>query len=236
MDARSEVSAAATSPGSAANALRADPPAPPCRPPPPPMTLSPTIARRPRRSAAPFTLFPAALTMLRQPVRSGTAPLPEVGRALGELAYSSQGRPRQRLDLLSPAGEAVRCPRAHAAEYHLDPELFGAWGSSARGDLVAMPGTTGDTAEFDTAENPACSGRVKAVADYFGPTDLLQMDARRTKDGMVHEGADSRTSGTALESQPHHVHHRTHAALLPGARHAQSGFARLRPCRQASHI
>jgi acetyl esterase/lipase len=86
---------------------------------------------------------------------------------------------------------AVRWLRAHAAEYHLDPNHIAAWGSSAGGHLAAMLGTTGDTKEFDVGLNLDQPSRVQAVVDYFGPTDFLQMDAHRLSTGMVHDPADS---------------------------------------------
>jgi acetyl esterase/lipase len=82
---------------------------------------------------------------------------------------------------------AVRWLRSHALEYNLDPDHFGAWGTSAGGHLVAMLGTAGDTREFDVGENLGSSSRVQAVADYFGPTDFLQMDAHRLPNGMAHD-------------------------------------------------
>ncbi len=86
---------------------------------------------------------------------------------------------------------AVRWLRANAEKYSLDPDHFGAWGSSAGGNLVAMLGTTGETNLFDVGENLGVSSRVQAVADFFGPTDFLQMDAHRLPKGMVHDAADS---------------------------------------------
>jgi acetyl esterase/lipase len=50
---------------------------------------------------------------------------------------------------------AVRWLRDHAQEYNLDPQRFGAWGSSAGGQLTAMLGLKGD---------------VRAVCDWFGAT------------------------------------------------------------------
>ena len=186
--------------------------------------------------------------------------LPEGTRAFRDLAYVTNGHPRQRLDLYLPATEgtvplvvvihggafmggdkqgenvaqflragyaaaslnyrlsgdalfpaavqdckaAVRWLRAHAAEYHLDAQHFGAWGSSAGGNLVAMLGTTGETKEFDVGENLEVSSRVQAVADYFGPTDFLQMDAHRLPNGMVHDDAqspESRYVGGPIQEQ-----------------------------------
>ena len=86
---------------------------------------------------------------------------------------------------------AVRWLRGHAAQYHLDPNHFAAWGESAGGHLVAMLGTTGDTKVFDVGENLSTSSRVQAVLDFFGPTDLVQMDAHRLLNGEVHDTADS---------------------------------------------
>jgi acetyl esterase/lipase len=86
---------------------------------------------------------------------------------------------------------AVRWLRTNASKYGLDPDRFGAWGTSAGGHLVAMLGTTGDTKVFDVGENLVVSSRVQAVADWFGPTDFLQMDAHRLPDGMGHDAPGS---------------------------------------------
>lgn len=67
---------------------------------------------------------------------------------------------------------AVRWLRAHAAEYNIDPARFAVWGSSAGGHLAALLGTTGSIQKFDTKENAAASGRVQAVVDFYGPSDL----------------------------------------------------------------
>jgi acetyl esterase/lipase len=67
---------------------------------------------------------------------------------------------------------AIRWLRAHAAENNIDPDRFGAWGSSAGGHLVALVGTSGDVSEFDVGEHLKTSSRVQAVCDYYGPTDF----------------------------------------------------------------
>ena len=54
-----------------------------------------------------------------------------------------------------------------------------------------MLGTTGETNLFDVGENLAVSSRVQAVADFFGPTDFLQMDAHRPPGGQIHDSAFS---------------------------------------------
>jgi len=86
---------------------------------------------------------------------------------------------------------AVRWLRANAGRYGLDPNRFAAWGESAGGHLAALLGTAGDANQFDVGENLAVSSRVQAVVDFFGPTDLLQMDAHRLPGGQVHNTADS---------------------------------------------
>ena len=67
---------------------------------------------------------------------------------------------------------AVRSLRAHADQYNLDPNRIGVFGSSAGGHLVAMLGTTDESAGFDVGENLEYSSRVQAVVDMFGPADL----------------------------------------------------------------
>jgi len=65
---------------------------------------------------------------------------------------------------------AVRWLRAHAEEYNLDPDHFGAMGASAGGHLVALLGTTADIKEFDVGDHLDQSSAVQAVCDYCGPT------------------------------------------------------------------
>lgn len=73
---------------------------------------------------------------------------------------------------------AVRWLRAHAGQHNLDPARIAAWGSSAGGHLVALLGTSGDVSGLEGSEgNLGYSSRVKAVIDWFGPTDLLKMSA-----------------------------------------------------------
>jgi acetyl esterase/lipase len=86
---------------------------------------------------------------------------------------------------------AVRYLRANAQKYNIDPNRFGVWGQSAGGHLVALLGTTGDVNEFNVGENLSVSSRVQAVADYFGPTDLLQMEAHKLPNTMQHNTADA---------------------------------------------
>ena len=72
---------------------------------------------------------------------------------------------------------AVRWLRAHAADYGYGADKIGAIGDSAGGHLVSMLGVTGNDPKWEGTEgNPGVSSSVQAVADYFGPSNLLTMN------------------------------------------------------------
>lgn len=72
---------------------------------------------------------------------------------------------------------AVRFIKANAKKYQVDPDRIGAIGFSAGGHLALMLGLTaaGDGLEGDVSAG-APDSRVKAVVNYFGPTDLAAKD------------------------------------------------------------
>jgi len=73
---------------------------------------------------------------------------------------------------------AVRWLRANAAKYGLDAAHIGAWGESSGGHLASLLGVTGNVPALEgDPDNTNESSRVQAVVDFFGPTDLLQMQA-----------------------------------------------------------
>lgn len=73
---------------------------------------------------------------------------------------------------------AVRWLRAHASEYHLDPDRFGAWGNSAGAQLAALVGTSGGVKELEgDGGNLQFSSRVEAVCAVAGPSDFVQFRA-----------------------------------------------------------
>ena len=76
---------------------------------------------------------------------------------------------------------AVRFLRGNATRFGLDPDRFGAWGSSAGGHLVALLGTSCDIQELEgeLGEHLDQSSCVQAVCDFFGPTDLLALLGQR---------------------------------------------------------
>lgn len=83
--------------------------------------------------------------------------------------------PAQRDD----AKAAVRWLRAHAEELNLDPGAFVAWGSSAGGHLAAILGLTNDApgTTGTVGEHTGVSSAVGLAINFFGPTDLLLMNA-----------------------------------------------------------
>ncbi|MGC4111446.1 MAG: alpha/beta fold hydrolase [Nocardioides sp.] len=102
---------------------------------------------------------------------------------------------------------ALRWLRAHAKEYNLDPTRFGVWGASAGGHLVALLGAAGNTREFDVGENLDQSSAVQAVSDFYGPTDILQMDAHAVAGArLIHnarQSPESRLVGGPLQEKPY---------------------------------
>jgi acetyl esterase/lipase len=70
---------------------------------------------------------------------------------------------------------AVRWLRAHADQYGLDPDRIGAWGKSAGGHLAALLGLAGDKPEWEVGEHLDQPSTVRAVCDFFGPTDLTNL-------------------------------------------------------------
>jgi acetyl esterase/lipase len=69
---------------------------------------------------------------------------------------------------------AIRSLRAHAGEYHLDPNRIAAIGPSAGGHLVALLGTSDQGAGWDVGEYLEQSSRVQAVVAMAAVTDLTQ--------------------------------------------------------------
>lgn len=70
---------------------------------------------------------------------------------------------------------AVRFLRANATKYDVDPDRIGATGGSAGGHLALMLGLTGDLREFEgTGPHLDQSSKVRAVVNYYGPTDFTK--------------------------------------------------------------
>jgi acetyl esterase/lipase len=142
---------------------------------------------------------------------------------------------------------AIRWLRAHAKQYNLDTDHFGAVGGSAGGHLSALVGTSGGKKAF-----PAIGGhldqsdRVQAVIDIYGPADFTTVVQQAAEDKNVknifafNTPSDPYSSliGTKLDDKPkadavspvHYVSkdnppflilHGTHDTLVPYAQSVQ---------------
>lgn len=68
---------------------------------------------------------------------------------------------------------AVRWAKANAAKYRIDPDRIGAMGFSAGGHLALMLGLTGESDGLEGNLPPTGPNtKIRAVVNYFGPTDL----------------------------------------------------------------
>ncbi len=86
---------------------------------------------------------------------------------------------------------ALRWVKANAKQYHLDADRIVVWGASAGGHLVTFMGTTQNHPELDGALGSHIdqSTSVKAVINFFGPTDFLVMNQQGSS--MDHNAASS---------------------------------------------
>ena len=104
---------------------------------------------------------------------------------------------------------AVRYLRTNAPKYRINPDHFGAWGSSAGGTLAALLGTTCGVTELEGANlgNAEQSSCVQAVVDWFGLVELLKMDEQFEGTGCPggYNNADSAESqwvGAPIQTVP----------------------------------
>lgn len=104
--------------------------------------------------------------------------LRERGVAVASIGYRLSGRAIFPAQIHDCKG-AIRYLRAHAAEFNIDAGRVMAWGSSAGGHLAALVATSGNqpSLEGDTGGNTEQSSAVTGAVDYFGPTDLMAMQA-----------------------------------------------------------
>lgn len=118
------------------------------------------------------------------PVLSHLKALPR-GYAVASINYRLSG------EAVFPAGlqdikAAIRWLRAHAEQYHLDPQRFAAWGASAGGNYAAMIALTPHVADLDDPSlghtDQPCD--MQAAVVWFGPTDFLQMDRQLAESGL----------------------------------------------------
>lgn len=84
---------------------------------------------------------------------------------------------------LDDVQRAIRWIRAHATDYHVDPERIGAIGHSAGGHLVACLATR-ETRDNADPTLSAYSSRVTCAVDMSGPVDLTVSDNPQA-DGII---------------------------------------------------
>lgn len=78
---------------------------------------------------------------------------------------------------------AVRWVRAHAEQYHINPERIGAWGDSAGGHLAALLGVTGDFPALEgDCGSPGYSSRLQAIVTRSAPYNFLNTGGQLIND------------------------------------------------------
>ena len=106
---------------------------------------------------------------------------------------------------------AIRWIRANAEQHNLNADRIGVWGTSAGGHLVAMLGTSGDeeSMEGSLGTNTQYSSRVACVADFYGPTNFLTMNATAVEtarlDHDAHDSPESLLIGGPIQENPEKV-------------------------------
>lgn len=134
-------------------------------------------------------------------------PFVERGYAVASINYRLTGPPDSSIHpaQIEDSKAAVRWLRGHAADYNLDPARFASWGDSAGGHLAAMLGTTGGVEGLDgtVGEYLDQSSRVRAVVDFYGPTDLWSMWQQPGGEWHGDPGSpESRLIGATLRDNP----------------------------------
>lgn len=86
---------------------------------------------------------------------------------------------------------ALRWVRSNADAHDIDPERIAVSGNSAGGHLALMVGYSEDETLEGDCGNPDVPSRVKAVVNFYGPTDLTTDFA--AAQGVLHEFMDGRT-------------------------------------------
>ncbi len=99
----------------------------------------------------------------------------------------------------------IRWLRAHAAEYHFDPERIAVMGISAGGHLVSVLGVSDGVKDLEgtLGADLGVSSRVQCVIDFCGPSDFLTFGG---KGSVVNEndpkGALGKLLGGGVKDKP----------------------------------
>lgn len=98
---------------------------------------------------------------------------------------------------------SIRYLRAHAAQYHIDPNRIGLMGASAGGHLVSLAGLANQEAGWDVGEYTDWSSTVQAVVDMFGPEYIASGIGDPAIGDPTIFGSDSNV--LELASPPHYI-------------------------------
>ncbi|KFI47019.1 alpha/beta hydrolase [Bifidobacterium biavatii] len=69
---------------------------------------------------------------------------------------------------------AIRYLRANAAQWHVDPDRLGIWGTSSGGNTSLLVGLTADDPRYEDGTWTDVSDRVDFVVSCFPPTDMTE--------------------------------------------------------------
>ena len=107
---------------------------------------------------------------------------------------------------------AVRWLRAHADDYHVDPDRVGVWGNSAGGHLALLLAMTNDDPDFE-GDGPwkEFSSRVQCAVSDSGPIDLVGQYEQGTLRTVVEKFLDGPPEGDRIAayrraSPSSHIH------------------------------
>jgi acetyl esterase/lipase len=108
--------------------------------------------------------------------------LAKQGIAAATISYRLSGE-AQYPAAIHDARAAVRWVRAHAGEYHLDPQRIALAGGSAGGQIASLAGVTGHLDRFDPgAAQSSVSSAVQAIVNIDGLSDFTSEAARANED------------------------------------------------------
>ena len=97
---------------------------------------------------------------------------------------------------------AVQYLKEKSADYHIDPNRIGVWGTSSGGHLAALLGTSCNAAELEvlpkTSKQASC---VQAVVDWYGPTDFLKMKKEGYNAEVAHSAESLLIGGPILQNK-----------------------------------
>ena len=124
----------------------------------------------------------------------------ERGYAVASVEYRKSGEARFPA-MVYDARAAIRCLRANAEEYHINPDRIAAWGASSGGWLVSMLGVSAGNPAFEDLSMgfSEYSSEVQAVIDWCAPSgNFLAMDEAFKASGKGETGHNEPDSPESL--------------------------------------